>query len=44
MEKKEKVTIERLVSPSLTFGIIMMCVGACGEMSLNARTYHVVFY
>lgn len=31
-------TLASLVNPSLTLGMIIMCLGACGAMSLKART------
>lgn len=31
-------TLERPVNPSLTLGMIKICVGAWGDMSLKART------
>jgi hypothetical protein len=39
-EKKEVniSTFNSLDNPSLTLGMIIICMGACGEMSLNART------
>ena len=31
-------TLDSPVSPSLTFGMIRTCTGACGLISLNAKT------
>jgi len=37
-EKSLTNTLDRPVNPSLTLGMIRIWVGACGSMSLKART------
>lgn len=38
-EDKRNCTLDKPVRPSFDFGIIKMCIGAWGAMSLKAKTY-----